>query len=290
MDLHRDIYDELAKIRAMTDYAVLILSKGSVSALDSEHRLLLADLVTQGFRNLEFNGIWCDGTRKRLTKLFPSLSKVVRLHIDHGQEFLHGILMQEALRPKIVPTNQRYKSPRQKGRNFLEVGIRSWVRKHKIKTPVVILLDVDRMHQINDRHGFEIGNKVLEVTERVLPNVFPKLFCKAGICGDDTFYYAYDAGKKASSKAFDLSVVDGISGELSRYEWSMLSNGLWVSLSIRVAFGHEDTPQEDPRDIVIRAALGLREAQRRGGNTIRQGPLRLTFSPVRDYRTALLWS
>ncbi|UJW86911.1 GGDEF domain-containing protein [Devosia sp. SL43] len=152
------------------------------------------------------------------------------------------------------------------GRNFLEQRLYEFVQEvsHERKSTVSII-DVDDMSQINKVYGRELGDFVLEYLVNIISDETKYFDCRIGRCGDDTFYVALRG--MGIEKAIDIA--KGIRQRVKDHPWSVVAEGLRVSVSIGVA---REMSRETSAAFSVRAAVGMKLAKERGGDIVMQGP------------------
>jgi diguanylate cyclase (GGDEF)-like protein len=121
----------------------------------------------------------------------------------------------------------------------------------------VIICDVDRFKQVNDRWGHLVGDRVLvEIASVLSASVRPGDL--AARFGGDEFVLVFDNSDLATAELRAADVVN----EVAQRSWSAVQPGLDVGVSLGVAIGHPGRTDE----LLQRADLALYEAKERGGS------------------------
>jgi diguanylate cyclase (GGDEF)-like protein len=132
----------------------------------------------------------------------------------------------------------------------------------------MVILDLDKLTQINRVFGSRAGDTVLYVVHQIVSHSKSDY---SGRCGDDTFYaiFLHISAERAQQLAEDICA------EICDFDWNDLAPGLRVTSSIGVAhFDKNDAPIDWP----IRAAIGMRSAKEDGGNRVSAGPAMLPLA------------
>ncbi|MGD0548473.1 MAG: diguanylate cyclase [Terracidiphilus sp.] len=167
---------------------------------------------------------------------------------------------------------------KERGHTFLtdemEANVEKWANVYK--TMSLLLIDIDKLTGINNRYGSIVGDEVLQSIIKILSGYATEDF---GRCGDDTFFVIlFDCSREVVEM-----LANQMLEEIQRNPWDRLASDLFVTCSIGMA----DLKRFNPiRDWPVRAAQGMNQAKRGGGNQIAYGPdyLRQTASRnLRDY-------
>lgn len=148
----------------------------------------------------------------------------------------------------------------------LESNISFW--RSRSLGAAMLIIDVDKLTQINTAFGSRIGDAVLYAVYELLAHSLADF---SGRCGDDTFYATFLNVSEVRGTELAQDLCDAI----SRLDWNELAVGLWVTCSVGLA--HFDN-SELSIDWPIRAAIGMRKAKEEGGNRVATGPSMLPVS------------
>ncbi|MFN8123177.1 MAG: GGDEF domain-containing protein [Thermoleophilia bacterium] len=127
---------------------------------------------------------------------------------------------------------------------------------------VLVMVDVDRFKQVNDRFGHTVGDDVLATIARLI----------AAACrrGDPVGRYAGDeflVGLPGVSPKEGAACASRIAGAVRSYPWTQVAPGLSVSVSVGVATA---SPGSAPlREVVHRADTALYGAKESGRDAVR---------------------
>jgi diguanylate cyclase (GGDEF)-like protein len=127
---------------------------------------------------------------------------------------------------------------------------------------VLVMVDVDRFKQVNDRFGHPVGDDVLATVARLIGAA-----CRRG---DPVGRYAGDefvVGLPGVSEKEGAACASRIAGAVRSYPWTRIAPGLSVSVSVGIAFAD---PGAGPlREVVRRADSALYGAKASGRDTVR---------------------
>jgi diguanylate cyclase (GGDEF)-like protein len=136
------------------------------------------------------------------------------------------------------------------------------------KVATMLLVDLDKLSQINQHFAHRVGNAVLYTVYQILRHSQADF---SGRCGDDTFYAIFL--QVPADRTEQLAEI--LCHDIGTYGWDNLAAGLSVTCSIGVA--HYDK-EEPPIDWPVRAAIGMRRAKEKGGNQVSPGPAMLPLA------------
>jgi diguanylate cyclase (GGDEF)-like protein len=100
----------------------------------------------------------------------------------------------------------------------------------------VALADVDNFKRINDGHSHSVGDRVLERVAEILAEYVPDSDLVARYGGEE-FLFCFVGMDEAAAR----ETCDGLRAAVEREEWSRLSPGLQVTLSIGLAARRHET-------------------------------------------------
>jgi|GEM_PF-4464998 len=160
-------------------------------------------------------------------------------------------------------------------RNELGPIVRSYQNLPWYKSLSILMIDIDGLTIINNNYGITVGDKVLETVASIILSETESEHC--GRCGEDTFY--------AILLGTDIEFAWKIAGRLKtiirRYHWSRIAAKLYVSCSVGIAQLYGD---EDVRDLIVRASIGLQEAKQSGPGKVVKGPENIPIKQSRELR------
>lgn len=211
-----------------------------------------------------------EGNRIETEQINNRLNKLI-----HELQFEHINLPTELINPFELSIFDSKVLDGEAGEIFLTSSLStislSNIVKDKQNPPIdrlgILIIDVDGLTKINKFHGDEIGNSVLKSIASTL--LYYSKFPYTGRCGDDTFYLIlpnYDP-KATLSRGESLRKV------IQNMAWTSLCAGLWVTCSIGASIWE---PRETLPEAIARAAQGMQQAKRIGGNRVTMGPEHLS--------------
>ncbi len=185
---------------------------------------------------------------------------------------------------RVSPTEEQAAAPKEnlsslnkhEGHNFLTTTLIHKVAQwNELNVHLsVLLLDLDKLTKINNEYSVEVGNQALEIVFEILRNSKAKYY---GRCGDDTFYAIFTGHAAINA----IRRANLLRRNIEQYPWDRLASGLYVTCSIGVAVLR---PREPVPDWLVRAAMGMKEAKRHGGNQVAAAPVFIPRSTSRELR------
>ncbi|MFM2345455.1 MAG: hypothetical protein RL654_208 [Pseudomonadota bacterium] len=94
----------------------------------------------------------------------------------------------------------------------------------------LVMIDIDRFKQINDRHSHVTGDEVLRTTARLLRQVLRHDDLAARLAGDEFVLILPDTDEDTGRQ-----VIERLRGEIRRHDWRLIAAGLTVSASLGLA-------------------------------------------------------
>jgi two-component system, cell cycle response regulator len=154
------------------------------------------------------------------------------------------------------------------GRAFHERLREKTERSRRSGEPVtLLLLDLDRLKALNDRHGRSVGDRALEKIARAVQHEMRSIDVGGPLGGDEFGFVAVGTDPAAASVVADR-LRRTMSGEADE------KSGIPVTASIGVVtFDPGHPPAVDARDLVRAADAALYEAKRSGRNRVAMGSL-----------------
>ncbi len=142
-------------------------------------------------------------------------------------------------------------------RRFLE-AVESELRRsaRSERFPAVLMVDVDGLKQVNDRHGHLAGDRLLTLVAAHLERETRAGDLPARIGGDEFAVLLYDCDPETARR-----VADRLCRAIARETL----DGVPVSVSVGLAVAR---PGEDARGLIERADRALYQAKRSGGNLV----------------------
>jgi diguanylate cyclase (GGDEF)-like protein len=165
-------------------------------------------------------------------------------------------------------------SQKNEGQEFLQLRMRAVAQESSGRISVA-LFDIDKMNQINRRFGDDCGDAVIARTLNIISARALEISASCGRCGDDTFYAVTADGLKRDGFFKDLN------HEIADWNWSEEAHDLQVTCSAGYARGRQGEAVED---VVVKAAIGMNEAKKLGGNQMQIGPKRISNAMPRHIR------
>ena len=124
----------------------------------------------------------------------------------------------------------------------------------------VVLFDIDRFKQINDRFGHFVGDRVLESLSEAIAGALPPSRVVARFGGEEFALLLPGFGGEAAAK-----VAEAVRANVERFAFDAGVDGLGVTVSLGVA---ERAPEEGLQALLRRADAALYEAKRQGRNRV----------------------
>lgn len=145
-------------------------------------------------------------------------------------------------------------------------GVQAELQRVSQGATTVVMLDADRFKQINDTHGYSVGDQVLKQVAKTLKQRLPEAF-KIGRQGGDEFIAI-----AATTVGLDDSVFEPIDCTV---EWLDQPLELTVGISVGITHGR---PNLGPDRLLQEAAFALRESKRTSSTVSSfEGALRARF-------------
>jgi diguanylate cyclase (GGDEF)-like protein len=122
------------------------------------------------------------------------------------------------------------------------------------------VLDVDHFKQVNDCHGHAVGDEVLRQVAQLLAERLRARDIAARLGGEEFLVALVDTAPDTG-----LEVCERLRQAVQRHEWSLLAEGLAVTVSIGVAALQDG---DDPATLLQRADTALYRAKGEGRNRV----------------------
>ncbi len=124
----------------------------------------------------------------------------------------------------------------------------------------VALCDIDEFKRVNDRFSHGVGDRVLQEVARILERNIRSVDTVARYGGEE-FLFIFPETEAAQAH----TACEKIRQEVEQHSWSHLHPDLYITVSIGVANG----VQQSPEQLLNNADLKLYEAKRSGRNQVR---------------------
>lgn len=129
----------------------------------------------------------------------------------------------------------------------------------------VILADIDDLTQINKIFTKSVGNAVLSKTFEIFKEYSLENEAYIGRCGDDTFFMILIGMGSTKAK----KIGNELRLSIKNYNWDTIIKQLRVTSSLGIS---RLKANEDIRDSITRASLGMIRAKETGKNLVLDGP------------------
>lgn len=204
-----------------------------------------------------------DKDRGRLAQLHESLAALLASRGQWRQAYEHlrsalelsrapdgGAKLPEELRQELNRLRREHAEAREQSlrdslttsynRRYLDQRLEDLLTAPPAPTGLAVaLVDLDFFKQVNDTHGHQLGDRVLQQVVSVLQDSLPEgAFC-ARYGGEEFVLVLPDIGAAAA-----VVVCEAARARVERYPWADLAAELRVTISVGVA--HRDRPPADP--------------------------------------------
>ncbi len=168
---------------------------------------------------------------------------------------------------------------------FLREELQSIIQSHHnpvwLKYLSILMVDIDDLTVINKQYGEKVGDNVLTIIANIIQDVTNTRYF--GRCGEDTFFSVLLDCDIDEAKV----VAERLRTNVQDYSWSTLAVSLRVTCSIGLAQLGRDAKgrNENAKDLIVRATIGMDRAKMGGRNRVVVGPSFLSRNQSRDLST-----
>lgn len=124
----------------------------------------------------------------------------------------------------------------------------------------LMLVDMDHFHEINDKHGQAIADKVLHEVAQRLRHTVRRTDTLARFSGDDFVILLEEIGTQLDALSLAGKVIDNLNEPV-------LIDELSIQLSASIGIAITERTDGDSRELLREATQALHQAQALGGNT-----------------------
>ena len=200
------------------------------------------------------------------SRMLSSMARVMAGWLDEASGFLHDMVRWGETARKRAVTDELSGLF---NRRFLEESFRSRFARNSNEPPLcsVLMLDLDRFHELNERYGSKVGDTMIAKAGAVYARLVRDGDVAARLSGDEFAFFMPDAGPeeafavaeriRAETESLFIELASGSSGVHDRVS---------LSASIGVASSPEDATEADA--LFAAADKALFRAKENGRNRV----------------------